>query len=458
MENFSLYIDEAYYWTWAQNPQFGYYSKPPMIAWLIMLTTSIFSNTEIALKLGALLIYPITSCVIYLISNRLFNDTKISFYSAISFITIPAVSMSSLIISTDVILLLYWSLSMLFFIKALQEESNSSWLIAGFFAGCGLLSKYNMIFFIVSVVLILVLNKDYREHFKNKYFYFALIVAVLVFMPNLYWQYQNNFISFEHTKEISQIEKKDLFHINKMFEFLGAQLGVFGPLFFPFLFFLLFKFKTIFENNSLKFLYLFVAPYFIFITILSLLSRAFANWSAPIYVAGIILVVSYLVKIKKIKLINLSIVINLLLAMILYFYHPITNTLGIELTKKNDPYARIYGWEKLAKELDGVREKYNYRLIFQGRKVMSEMIFYMKPHPFNSLIYNPKKIVQNQYHMKNSLKKAINETFLYIAKGDNVGFAKKFDKIKLIKNIEIKLYKDYSLKYNVYLVKNFKGY
>lgn len=286
MKDYSLYIDEVYYWGWAQSFELGYFSKPPMIAWLIMITTSIFGDGEVATKCGALIVYPITSTIIYLISIKLFKDEKIAFYSALSFLTIPAISMSSIIISTDVVLLLFWSLSIYFFLKALEKDELKTWLIAGFFAGCGLLSKYNMIFFLVSVALVFILNKDYRILFKNKNFYLSLVVAAIVFIPNLYWQYTHDFISFAHTREISQVEK-ELFHVDKMFEFLGAQLGVFGIVLFPVLLFLIFKLKTIFQDNSMKFLYLFVIPYFLFITTLSLLSRAFANWGLLFMLQGL---------------------------------------------------------------------------------------------------------------------------------------------------------------------------
>ncbi len=459
MKDYGLYIDEVYYWGWAQSFELGYFSKPPMIAWLIMLTTSIFGDGEIATKVGSIFVYPLTSSIIYLIAIRLFNDNKIAFYSALSFLTLPAISMSSIIISTDVVLLLFWSLSIYFFLKAIDEEQRKYWLLAGFFAGCGMLSKYNMVFFLISAILVLILDKNYRKVFKKIDFYISIVVAFIVFIPNLYWQFTHDFISFAHTKEISQVEK-DLFHFDKMLEFLGSQLGVFGLVLFPVMLFLLFKFKTIFSDKSLKFLYLFVIPYFLFITTLSLLSRAFANWSAPVYVAGTILVIAFLIKNGKIKLVKISLALNILLALILYFYHPIMNTFGVELTKKNDPYKRISGWEQVAKNLDNIRKKYNYRLIFEDRKIMSEMIFYMKPHPFDSLIYNSEGVVTNHYHMFNNIdNKPLKGKFLYITRTDKPQFKDgEFENVKFIKEIEVKLYDNYSIKCKVYFVENFLTY
>ena len=42
-----LVHDEAYYWDWSRQLDFGYYSKPPMVAWLIRLATSVGATTVV---------------------------------------------------------------------------------------------------------------------------------------------------------------------------------------------------------------------------------------------------------------------------------------------------------------------------------------------------------------------------------------------------------------------------
>ena len=41
-----LSVDEAQYWHWSRNIDFGYFTKPPLIAWLIGFSTFIFGNEE----------------------------------------------------------------------------------------------------------------------------------------------------------------------------------------------------------------------------------------------------------------------------------------------------------------------------------------------------------------------------------------------------------------------------
>src|SRR6266568_5721919 len=71
VQSAGLYPDEAQYWFWAQHPAFGYYSKPPLVAWLIALTTAAFGDSEFAIRLAAPLLHAATAGIVYAIASRL---------------------------------------------------------------------------------------------------------------------------------------------------------------------------------------------------------------------------------------------------------------------------------------------------------------------------------------------------------------------------------------------------
>src|SRR5271170_1957980 len=95
-----LYPDEAQYWFWAKHLAWGYYSKPPLVAWLIALTTGIFGDSEFAVRLSAPFLHAGTAIFIYAIGARLY-EPRIGFWSALGYATLPGVSVSSFIMSTD---------------------------------------------------------------------------------------------------------------------------------------------------------------------------------------------------------------------------------------------------------------------------------------------------------------------------------------------------------------------
>ncbi len=453
--DFGLYLDEAYYYNWAQHLDFGYYSKPPMLSYLIFLTTHLFGDGVVAIKIGSLLIYPITTVVIYLISYELFDDKKIALYSALIFFTLPSMWLSSLIISTDVVLLLFWSLSLLFFIKALKYNLAKYWILAGIFSGFGLLSKYNFIFFLISVILSMIFLPQFRKHFKNRYFYLAVLIAFLIFLPNLYWNYQNDFISFSHTSEISQIDK-GLFHPNKLLEFFGAQFLVFGPILFFYFWVIIFK-RDVFKDDRFFILFLFSIVTLATILTLSFLSRSFANWAAPTYISATVLVVAYLVQKHKEWLLKLSVAISIMLGVLFYHYHFFANILKIELTAKSDPYKRINGWIEISKEIQKVYKNYpNTTLLSDDRAEIALFDYYLKTKTYS---YNPKKLTKHQYHLTRDLNELKNKNFLYVTKKDDIADMKKyFQNISKVKRVNIQVYKDFNRSYNIFYLQKFKGY
>src|SRR5580658_4675281 len=77
-----LYPDEAQYWFWAKHLAFGYYSKPPLVAWLIALTTGLFGDSEFAVRLAAPLLHGGAAIFVYAIGARLY-DPHVGLWSAL---------------------------------------------------------------------------------------------------------------------------------------------------------------------------------------------------------------------------------------------------------------------------------------------------------------------------------------------------------------------------------------
>ena len=93
-----LVLDEAQYWTWSRALDFGYFSKPPMIAWVIRGASALRGDGEACVRSASPVLYTATSIVLYFIGRALY-DPRVGFWSAIVFATLPGVSYSSLLSS-----------------------------------------------------------------------------------------------------------------------------------------------------------------------------------------------------------------------------------------------------------------------------------------------------------------------------------------------------------------------
>ena len=105
------------------------------------------------------------------------------------------------------------------------RTSENKWLyITGIGAGLGLLSKYSVAFYMISLLPALLLTK-HRRIFLNRHFYFALGLAFIIFLPNLIWQYIHHFPVFYHMHELSATQLQYV----QLSSFLTDQLVMFLP-------------------------------------------------------------------------------------------------------------------------------------------------------------------------------------------------------------------------------------
>jgi len=287
-----LHGDEAQYWAWSQDPAFGYFSKPPMIAWVIGATTAIFGNAEWAVRFAAPFLHFATSLMIFLAARRLFT-AHIGFWAALTYALMPAVWLSSFIMSTDASLLLFWAIALHGWACLRDEEGhNAHWgrvLQLGLAIGLGLLSKYAMAFMIPVIGLAILFDAPSRKALLNVK---GLIIAALAFAiltPNLMWNAANDFATISHTADNANLGQ-NLFHPDELIKFWGDQFGVFGIIPLPLLIIALiasFKGKL---SSPAKWVAALAALPLLVISLEAILSRANANWAVTAYVAAPILV------------------------------------------------------------------------------------------------------------------------------------------------------------------------
>lgn len=452
-----LFFDEAYYWDWAQQLAWGYYSKPPLLAWLIAATTAVFGDGEIAVKSGALLAYPVTTWILFLLGRRLYNES-LAFYVALAFFTLPAVSLSSLVIATDVVLLLVWTAAMLFFHRAISDNRWVDWLIAGALGGVGLLAKYNFVLFLPSALLFLSVSAAHCHHLRNPKLYAAVGLAAAVFLPHILWNAAHGWPTLRHTAEISKLGG-DLFHVGHLAEFVGAQFGVFGPLFFAAFLWAVCSGGRRWSDPRWRFLLCFSVPFLATIGVQALLARAHANWAAPTYVAATILVCAWLLEERR-RWLQAAIALNIVLGVTFYHWQTIVPALGGTLTEDNDPYHRVRGWEALAAEVDRLRmSERDLPLLADSRREMAALRYYLSPRPSRSVMWHPGGPAPDHYALTVPLTAEQTGPWLYVTRRDDPDeVLTRFRSVTALGVAEVPLSERSTRRVSVWRLDGFRGY
>ena len=112
-----LQVDEAQYWDWSREFAFGYFSKPPLIAWVIGLSTAVCQGGEACVRLPSPLFYFGTSLCwsMHPAAGSMAPGPASSPRSGLALA--PGVALSSAIMSTDVLLLFFWALGLYAFLR-----------------------------------------------------------------------------------------------------------------------------------------------------------------------------------------------------------------------------------------------------------------------------------------------------------------------------------------------------
>lgn len=388
-----LISDEAYYWDWSRRLDWCYYSKPPMIAWLNWLSSSLVGSTTFTVRLTAAVMGTAGLVFVYLLGRDMFSP-QAGLFAVLLTAATPGNALQSALMTIDVPFLFFWCGSLwLFWRWANSENHRTVWAIAtGVMIAFGVLSKQTMLGFLPLSVMFLFIAKEDRIKLVSPNYFLLVGVALSSLVPILLWNAQHDWITFQHTASHFDGETVGIGNrISRSAEFIGSQIGALTPI--VGLLLMTVFVSAIRYRNSLtrKELYLlcFSAVPLLGVIGLSLKQRLEPNWPAAFYPAGIILLASCLVRTSefanqisfsnryKFISVTMAACCSLLfyLAVIAVPHSPIAGS-SLDFT------ARLRGWSELAgkvqSQLPGDYAEKNVPIISTtGRSYISELAFYL---------------------------------------------------------------------------------
>lgn len=470
-----LFYDEAYYYHWSLNPDLGYYSKPPMVAWAIIASTSLLGDSIFAIKAMAALLYAASAIFIFKTAQRILDEWA-GLIAGILFLCIPMVGFNSVFITTDAPMFFFWSAALYYFFVALDTNKLSHWALVGLAAGGGMLSKYTMGALPLGLFLFLAYNVQTRARLLTVGPWLAAILAGLVFGLNVYWNMTNGWVALHHTQEISQASENSV-SFPSLIEFLATQLLIFGPVW-SFLGLRL-AFSSTRKSMPVSSVHIqalvFAAFTILFaISVQAFVSRAFANWAGPWMIGGALLTAllcrSHQLNNPKSKFTSNWLVrgafVHLALLSAFFHFPQLQNALDVTPSSKNDPYHRIEGWQTLGEKLQPILEQHpNAKLASESRDILAYLGYYATPGSFNFARWNPNPDnIRDYYDLKVNFREWEGPsysayTYVFVTRAplpNEIG--QRFEHSKFITELTSQPYTDMERKVYVYLLTGFKGY
>jgi 4-amino-4-deoxy-L-arabinose transferase-like glycosyltransferase len=287
--------DEAQYWRWSEKLDFGYYSKPPLIAWIIAASTAVFGDGEWAVRFFSPVLHGVAAFFLFLLGKRAF-DARIGAWSAAIYLLMPGIWLSSTIMSTDAVLLPTVSIALYFLWRFRESPAMGNAVLAGAFIGVSMLAKYAALYLYGGIVLAALFDRDTRKALLSPAGAVMFAASLVVLAPNLWWNVANDFATVSHTADNVNLSEAgfDPLHI---FDYLVDQSAVFGPITLILMiagFIFIAGRKDKWTTTREFWLMCFIVPPLLVIMAQEIMSRAHANWAASAYPAACVLVAAWI--------------------------------------------------------------------------------------------------------------------------------------------------------------------
>src|SRR5947199_7619245 len=93
--------DEAHYWHWSRHLDASYYSKGPLVAWLIRGSCELFGDSPLAVRLPAVACGSLLLVSLYVLTVQAFGRERLALLVVATALTMPAFSAGRTLMTID---------------------------------------------------------------------------------------------------------------------------------------------------------------------------------------------------------------------------------------------------------------------------------------------------------------------------------------------------------------------
>lgn len=380
-----LMPDEAQYWTWSRDLSYGYYSKPPGIAYEIAFGTLFFGDTECGVRFGALLLSFALSIGIYFLARQGGLQARYAFWSSIAFSLAPVGILSSVLATTDCGYLLFWTLAAAAFVKALLEDREHSFIKIGVLIGIGALFKWPAYALWIPIIIFSLWQRKLSCRFIA-----GFLISLIALIPSIIWNVQHDFATFKHVFRSVAPEGCSANPV----EFFVAQFGLASPLLFLLMIVSVFGLGRQLRRLplSISFYWWTTIGFFAVIFFLACFKRVHGNWAVGAYPTAFAMLFAYAAMKKEsfMRWIQGGIIISIALAIFAF-------TASERLPYRLNPWKEGLGWSRLGKGLKQSGYDPDKQFLFGDHYQVASLLSFYGEHHKRAYFMNLRNTRKNQF-------------------------------------------------------------
>jgi len=308
LTNQNLPLDTIEALAWGSNLDWGFEKHPPLSALAVEVFYQIFGKQDWAYYLLSQIFVCFSFVIVWKLSEEFFKNNILSLVSVLLVEGIFYYNFTTPEFNVNVCQLPFWGLTVYYSWKIINQEKIKDFLLLGFFAGLGFLSKYLFIYLLASITIFFILFLLQRKKFKYVYL-IPILIFFIVISPHIFWLFKNDFVTISYALKRTGIENSGIAqNLTLPFIFVIKQLGILSIFFILFsLTIKKFKYKLNFKDNKTLFLLIInlVPIFLIFLTSLFFGIKIRTMWITPFYLFfGVLAVYIFQSQFKKNNLKN----------------------------------------------------------------------------------------------------------------------------------------------------------
>lgn len=390
--------DEAQYWTWSQHLDWGYYSKPPGIAWQIFLTTWLFGSTEFGVRFSALLLGFFLPLAVYRLARACGQGEKTAFWSGVTMALTPLGFLASLLATTDGGMALFLTLACAEMAQALTLGVTPNYLRVGAWVAAGALFKWPiyLLWVIVGLVSLFV------PRLRSKRLLGGMVLSLLGLLPSLYWNLSHGWVTFRHVSGNMSVDYVVQGTKGNFFSFLGMQTLWLTP---PLFLLLLYAWWVLFYRRREGRFALGFCGWVCFLplacyVLLSLFKKMQGNWCVFVYPPAIVVLCAILSESRRgLAWIKASLLASSCFMMTFLFLPRFQEKASCPewWPYRLSPFRQQMGWDKLAKALEEAGYDPDTHFLCSDRYQTSSLLSFYAPGQHRAYFLNVGGSRHNQF-------------------------------------------------------------
>jgi 4-amino-4-deoxy-L-arabinose transferase-like glycosyltransferase len=410
--------DEAHYWDWSRHLDWSYYSKGPLVSWIIRLSCWLFGpisehftgSEMLAVRIPAVVFGSLLLVSVHVLTVQVFRREGLALAVVAIGLTMPLLAAGSALMTIDSPYTCCWGWALVVGFRAVVGDrkrqgdtetgrqgdretqplpvslspglrvcSSWPWLALGLLVGVGILAKYTMVLFVPFLGLFLLATPAHRHLLRRPGFWIMALVAALCCLPIVIWNWQHDWITLRHAMGHVGMQSERTIHWLGPLRYVGTQFGILLGFWFIVWLRGMWAHRPGHEARpELLYLWWLSAPMFIFFGLFSLKNGGGEpNWPVTAYVSGLVLAAGWIAEqlqspspawrrwtlASTIGFGVLGLLLTVAVHRIIWVQPVLLRIVGHETPerpmplRKIDPTARLRGWRTPAREVDAIREQ-----------------------------------------------------------------------------------------------------